>query len=200
MITNRIGGRRQQMKKKTVFKEILIITLSSLLSLVVYALSAVLLRAFYEDREPGSMFLYYMFFCITLDAAFSYILLFWTVIRRGDGEFRLADDVGSGAYSGFFRDWPRLFVSEKRRLIIFAIISGVSWSLVALDGLIPGPDFSAVCLVFFPVFVTAALFESVAPAIPKIVGYALGPVFCYSVYITVYALLRKKWRRQLRKR
>jgi hypothetical protein len=55
-------------------------------------------------------------------------------------------------------------------------------------------------MVFFPVFVTAAFFESVAPAIPKIVGYALGPVFCYSVYITVYALLRKKWRRQLRKR
>lgn len=57
-----------------------------------------------------------------------------------------------------------------------------------------------VCMVFFPVFVTAAFFESVAPAIPKIVGYALGPAFCYSVYITVYALLRKKWRRQLRKR
>ena len=186
-------------KKQTLFKEILIITLSSLLSLVVYALSAVIIRAFFEDKE-ANLILYYSIFCLVLDSAFAYILLFWTVIRSGDGEVRLADDVVSGAYSGFFRDWPRLFVSEKRRLIIFAIISGVSWSLVALDGLIPGPAFSAVSMVFFPVFVTAAFFESVAPAIPKIVGYALGPVFCYSVYITVYALLRKKWRRQLRKR
>ena len=53
--------------------------------------------------------------------------------------------------------------------------------------------FSALTLVWFQIFFPA---EIIPKFLNKILGFAVGPVLCYAVYILLLALFRKRWDRK----
>ena len=183
---------KKELKKK--LKPFLNTTLASLLSFVVVIIISLPLRAFAEivPEDPGFPVL--LAVCIAYEALFALCLIRILWIRTGDGPEGVIAEKQNGEYKGFFHDIPALFMREIRYLYTFGIISAVCWLLSSADLLITGKQtFSALTLLWFQIFFPA---EILPKFLNKILGFAVGPVLCYAVYILLLALFRKRWDRK----
>lgn len=169
------------------FKQITVAcAITMLLYLATYWITSALMN---EAAEPMYR-LVLGIYSLVLMSVFDLILIRFAHIKKSVGEKAAMQDFKDG-YRGLKTDISFLFKRELPTLITLAMINGASWILISLDKLIFSKrTVTAVLLLYAPLNV-------IGVALPEwgnsILGYLLGTVFCYAIYLAELAMLRKKW-------
>ena len=161
------------------------ITLSSILTLVVYLVLNAIWRAIL--KEMASQLFALLLFAFLMAAAFGMILVYISKIRSSVGEDEVVSDYQGQEYISLADDLKRIIKRESPQLICMTAIVLACFVLNRIDVLLFGKKtFSAVTLVFAPMCLFDTLFT-----IP-FVGYLLSAVVDVVIYLTILLFYRRK--------
>lgn len=166
------------------------VTIACALSMIIYLSTYWITSALMnEASEPLYLFALAMY-SLAMMTAFDLVLIFITFVRKGSGEDKAVQDFQNG-YWGFKTDIVFLFKQELSTFIAFAIINGASWLLILIDKLIFSKrTITAILLLYTPLNV-------IGVALPEwgnsILGYLLGTILCFAIYLLELVVFRKKW-------
>ena len=161
------------------------ITLSSILTLVVYLVLNAIWRAIL--KEIASQLFALLLFAFMMAAAFGMILVYISKIRSSVGEDEVVSDYQGQEYISLADDLKRIIKRESPQLICMTAIVLACFVLNRMDVLLFGKKtFSAVTLVFAPMCLFDTLFTS------PFVGYLLSAVVDVVIYLTILLFYRRK--------
>ena len=161
------------------------ITLSSILTLVVYLVLNAIWRAIL--KEIASQLFALLLFAFLMAAAFGMILVYISKIRSSVGEDEVVSDYQGQEYISLADDLKRIIKRESPQLICMTAIVLACFVLNRIDVLLFGKKtFSAVTLLFAPMCLFDTLFT-----IP-FVGYLLSAVVDVVIYLTILLFYRRK--------
>ena len=161
------------------------ITLSSILTLVVYLVLNAIWRAIL--KEIASQLFALLLFAFMMAAAFGMILVYISKIRSSVGEDEVVSDYQGQEYISLADDLKRIIKRESPQLICMTAIVLACFVLNRIDVLLFGKKtFSAITLIFAPMCLFDTLFT-----IP-FVGYLLSAVVDVVGYLTILLFYRKK--------
>ena len=161
------------------------ITLSSILTLVVYLVLNAIWRAIL--KEMASQLFALLLFAFLMAAAFGIILVYISKIRSSVGEDEVVSDYQGQEYISLADDLKRIIKRESPKLICMTAIVLACFVLNRMDVLLFGKKtFSAVTLLFAPMCLFDTLFT-----IP-FVGYLLSAVVDVVIYLTILLFYRRK--------
>ena len=131
-----------------------------------------------------------LIYSLVFMAVFNLLLIYITYIRKSLGEDDAAQDFQNG-YWGFKKDILYLFKRELSTFIAFAMINGASWILISIDKLIFSKrTVTAILLIFAPLNIVGIALPEWANSI---LGYLLGTILCFAIYLLELVMFRKKW-------
>ena len=142
-----------------------------------------------EASEPLYLFALATYSLVFM-TTFNLILIYITFIRKALGEDEAVRDFQNG-YWGFKKDIVYLFKRELSTLIAFAMINSASWMMISIDKLIFSKrTITAILLVYAPLNIVGITLPSWAN---NILGYLLGTIVCFAIYLLELVVCRKKW-------
>ena len=161
------------------------ITLSSILTLVVYLVLNAIWRAIL--KEIASQLFALLLFAFVMAAVFGMILVYISKIRGSVGEDEVVSDYQGQAYISLADDLKRIVKRESQKLICMTAIVLACFVLNRMDVFLFGKKtFSAITLIFAPMCLFDTLFS-----IP-FVGYLLSAVMDAVVYLAILLFYRRK--------
>ncbi len=161
------------------------ITLSSILTLVVYLALNAIWRAILN--EIANQLFALLLLALMTTVAFGMILVYVSKIRSSVGEDEVVSDYQEQKYISLADDLKRIIKRESQKLICMTVIPLVCFVLNRIDVLLFGKKtFSVITLIFAPMCLFDTLFS-----IP-FVGYLLSAVMDVVVYLTILLLYRRK--------
>lgn len=170
------------------------ITLSSIISLVIYIISNGLVTALMKESPYINIAL--TAYSIIFMAVFSLLLIYLLYIKDDSGTKLVISDYPN-EYGGFFYDLKLVLKREINTIIAIFTINIGSWLLISIDKLIFSKrTFSALLLIYAPLNVIGVVLPD---WLNSILAYVLGSIFCSAIYIFELILLRTKWYTRIKK-
>lgn len=175
---------------KKYFAKLKQITVACAMTLLLYMATYWITSALMNEAAEPMYRLVLVIYSLVLISVFDLVLIRFAYIKNSIGENEVMQEFKDG-YWGLGTDMIFLFKRELSTLITLAMINGASWMLISLDKLIFSKrTVTAVLLLYAPLNI-------IGVALPKwgnsILGYLLGTVFCYAIYMVELAMLHKKW-------
>lgn len=166
------------------------ITIASAISMVVYISTYWITSAFMNESSDSVYLLALGIYSLVFMGAFDLILIHRTYIKNSSGEENALQDFENG-YWGLKRDIVLLIKREFPTFVSFALINIMCWIMLSIDKLIFSKrTITAVLLIFAPLNVIGVILPTWANSI---LGYLLGTILCFAIYLLELVLFRKKW-------
>ena len=171
--------------KRTVFD----IIIASLLSLLAYILSAVVLAAIANSTPINKN----LFISLVCTAAFSLALLYVSKVRNAVGEDTLFDDYKEHEYTTLKRDIPFVWAHERVYLIVIcAIILLCLFINTIYMGLFDIQTQFPLAIAFFPMIAYTSLISFPSSIILNFAMYLISAIMSCSGYFLAVLLYRRK--------
>ncbi len=172
------------------------VTIASAICMIVYLSTYWVTSALMNDAPKQLYLLALSMYSLAFMIAFNLILIYITFIRNNSGEDDAVRDFKNG-YWGLKTDIFHLFKRELSTLIAFAMINGVCWSMTSIDKLFfSRKTITGIFLVYAPLNIVGVVLPDWANSV---LGYLLGTVFCFAVYLLELGIFRKKWYKKCHK-
>jgi len=172
------------------FTRIKQVTIACAISMLIYVLTYWLTSAFMKEASEVQYLLVLGIYSLVFMSVFDLVLIHRTYIKNSVGEENALQDFRSG-YWGFKRDIIFLMKRELSTLIAFAWINSASWMMISIDKLIFSKrTLSAVLLLYAPLNIVGVILPAWANSI---LGYLVGTIVCFAIYLVELAVFRKKW-------
>ena len=158
--------------------------------MIVYISTYWLASAFMNDSSSALYLLVLGIYSLVFMGVFDLILIHRTYIKNSSGEELALQDFENG-YWGLRRDIAVLAKREFPTFASFALINIMCWVLLSIDKLIFSKrTITAVLLIFAPLNVIGVALPTWANSI---LGYLLGTILCFAIYLLELVLFRRKW-------
>lgn len=175
---------------KKYFARIKQVTIASAISMIVYVLTYWITSAFMNTASKPLYLIALGIYSLVFMSMFNLVLIYRTYIKNSVGEEIAMQDFKNG-YWGFKADIIFLMKRELPTLIAFALINGSSWILISIDKLIFSKrTVTAILLVYAPLNIVGITLPEWANGI---LGYLLGTILCFAIYLLELLIFRKKW-------
>lgn len=166
------------------------VTIACAISMIIYLSTYWITSTLMNETSKPLYWLALLIYSLVFMTVFNLILIYITYIRKSLGENDALQDFQNG-YWGFKKDILCLFKRELSALITFAIINGASWILISIDKLIFSKrTVTAILLIFAPLNIVGIALPEWANSI---LGYLLGTILCFAIYLFELVIFRKKW-------
>lgn len=165
---------------------------ASLLSMLAYFLSAVILAAIANSSEMNKN----LFISIACTAAYSLILLYVAKIRLQNGEDELYEDYSGSEYTTIRNDIRYVFTRERIHLtVICAIILLCYLSNVVYMGIFGNLTVFPLTLAFFPMIAFQTLLSfTISPILNLIAHIISAALICLGYLLAVLLYRRNLWK------
>ena len=166
------------------------VTIACAITMGIYLLTYWITSALMNEASEPLYLLALAMYSLVMMTAFDLVLIYITYVRKATGEDKAVQDFQDG-YWGFKTDIVFLFKQELSTLIAFAMINGASWLMILIDKLIFSKrSLTAILLLYSPLNI-------IGVALPEwgnsILGYLLGTILCFAIYLLELVVFRKKW-------
>lgn len=175
---------------RNMLRKIVQITLACAVSFVFYIVTALITAAIAGEALESLRIVTTLLSSIIYMCIFCLVLIYLFYIRKSKGEDMALKDFENG-YPGMKGDIALLFRREIKVLVAFVVINAACWSIISIDRLIfSRRTVSAVLLLYAPLNVIGEALPSFANGI---LGYLVGTVLCFAIYLFALLLFRKRW-------
>ena len=166
------------------------VTIVCAISMVIYLSTYWITSTLMNETSKPLYWLALLIYSLVFMTIFNLILIYITYIRKSLGEDDAVQDFQNG-YWGFKKDILYLLNRELSTFIAFAMINGASWMLISIDKLIFSKrTVTAILLIFAPLNIVGIALPDWANGI---LGYLLGTILCFAIYLLELVIFRKKW-------
>ena len=175
---------------KKYFAKIKQVTIACAISMIIYVLTYWITSAFMNAVSKPLYLLALGIYSLMFMSIFCLILIHRAHIKNSVGEEGAMQDFKNG-YWGFKTDIIFLIKRELSTLIAFALINSASWIMISIDKLIFSKrTITAILLLYAPLNIVGITLPEWANGI---LGYLLGTILCFAIYLLELVLFRKKW-------
>ena len=175
---------------KKYWSKIRSVTFACALSLIIYLATYWITSAWMNQTAEPLHLVALGIYSLVFMIAFDLVLIYIVYVRNSVGEDDAVRDFQNG-YWGINTEIKYLFKRELLTLIVFALINGASWMLISIDKLIFSKrTITAILLIYAPLNIVGVALPAWANGI---LGYLLGTILCFVIYLLELVIFRKKW-------
>jgi len=171
------------------------VTIACAISMIIYMLTYWIISAFMKEASGPLYLLVLAIYSLVFMSVFNLILIRRTYIKNYVGEKSVGEKIAlqdfKNGYWGFKTDIIFLFKRELSTLVAFALINSASWIMISIDKLIFSKrTITAILLLYAPLNIVGITLPEWANGI---LGYLLGTILCFAIYLLELVVFRKKW-------